>query len=53
MINTNNIDLKQTKRMQISLFDETAPYFTSNILNSKIKEFGKITLNNNNYFYIK
>ena len=45
MINTKNIDLKQTKRMQISLFDETATHFTSNILNSKIKEFGKFTLN--------
>ncbi len=40
LIHVKNLPLKQTKKMHISFFDETAPYFTSNILISKIKEFG-------------
>lgn len=40
LIHIKNSPLERTKKMHISFLDETAPYFTSNILISKIKEFG-------------
>lgn len=44
LIHIKNLPLERTKKMQISFLDETAPYFTSNIIISKIKEFSESIL---------
>ena len=41
LIHIKNLPSERTKKMQISFLDETAPYFTSNIIISKIKEFSE------------
>ena len=46
LIHIKNSPLERTKKMHISFLDETASYSTSNILISKIKEFGKPVLLN-------
>lgn len=40
-LDTKNIDLKNKRTMQISFLEEHSSNYTSNILYSKIKEFGK------------
>lgn len=52
IINLENMPLKQIKTGQISFLDENTINFTSNIIISKIKEFGKFILNQNNILKI-